>query len=398
MARLAILATHPIQYHVPWFQHLARESGLAVRVFYLWDFGVTEQVDTAGFQRAFKWDVPLLEGYEFEFVRNRSKRPGTDHFWGLNNPELLARVARFQPDAVLLFGYNFASLMHFLWRWDRGRAPLLFRGDSHRLVPAGGAREWLRRQAIAAVFRRFCAFLYVGRANRDYFRLHGVATDALHFAPHAVDNARFTGAAEAARRDAKVWKRELGIAEGNRVILFAGKYEAKKRPLDLLRAFLQAGLADVSLLFVGSGPLEQELRALAAGSEAVRFAPFQNQSLMPRAYAAADVFVLPSHGSGETWGLAVNEAMCLALPVIASSHVGCVADLVHHRRNGLVFPAGDVAALAACLGEAFADAARLRAWGEASREIIAGYGYRQVTEGLLAALEHCGVATGAGAA
>lgn len=398
MARLAILATHPIQYHVPWFQHLARESGLAVRVFYLWDFGVNEQVDTTGFQRAFKWDVPLLEGYEFEFVRNRSSRPGTDHFRGLSNPELLASVARFRPDAVLLFGYNFASLMNFLWRWDRDRAPLLFRGDSHRLVPARGAKEWLRRKAIAAVFRRFRAFLYVGRANYEYFRMHGVDPGALYFAPHAVDNARFIGATDAARRDAMEWKRELGIPQGHRVVLFAGKFEAKKRPLDLLRAFLQAGLADVSLLFVGSGALEPELRALAMGSEAVRFAPFQNQSLMPRTYAAADVFVLPSYGSGETWGLSVNEAMCLALPVIASSHVGCVADLVHHQRNGLVFPAGDVAALAGCLREAFADAVRLRAWGAASREIISGYSYRQVTEGLLAALAHCGVATAAGAA
>ena len=391
MARLAIVATHPIQYHVPWYQYLVREPGLSIRVFYLWDFGVTEQVDSTGFQRAFKWDVPLLAGYEFEFVPNRSARPGTSHFWGLRNPGLLACVSRFEPDAVLLSGYNFASLMNFVWRWDRGTAPLLFRGDSHRLLPGSGFKEWLRRKAIAAVFRRFSGFLYVGRANHDYFRMHGVDPDTLFFAPHAVDNARFIEGAEAGRRDALAWKRELGIPEGNRVVLFAGKFEAKKRPLDLLRAFLQAGIEGVSLLFVGSGPLEQELRELAKGKASVRFAPFQNQSLMPRTYGIADVFVLPSYGSGETWGLAVNEAMCLSLPIIASSHVGCVADLVHHKGNGLVFPAGDVDALAGCLREAFADTSRLRAWGESSRQIIDGYSYRQVTEGLLLALKHCGV-------
>lgn len=392
MTRLAILATHPIQYHVPWYQYLVRESGLSVKVFYLWDFGVTEQVDKMGFQRAFKWDVPMLGGYDFEFVENRSASPGTSHFWGLRNPGLLKRVAHFKPDAVLLHGYNFASLMNFVWRWDRSAAPLLFRGDSHRLFPGSGFKEWLRRKAISAVFGRFSAFLYVGRANYDYFRLHGVEPGELFFAPHAVDNVRFIAAAGAARRAAQAWKAELGIPPQDKVVLFAGKFEPKKRPLDLVRAFLKLGSKDASLLLVGSGPLEQEMRALAEGNGSVRFAPFQNQTLMPRTYAAGDVFVLPSYGSGETWGLAVNEAMCLSLPVIASSHVGCVKDLVHSNRNGLVFPAGNVEALAGCLSEALVDAARLRAWGEASREIIAGYSYKQVTEGLLLALRHSRIA------
>lgn len=386
MTRLAILATHPIQYHVPWFQHLVRESGLMVKVFYLWDFGITEQVDRAGFQRAFKWDVPLLEGYDFEFVPNTSVHPGTDHFGGLRNPGLIGRVERFKPDAVLLFGYNFASLMGFIWRWNRAAAPLLFRGDSHRLFPDSGLKEWLRRKVISTVFRRFAAFLYVGQANREYFKLHGVDSSALFFAPHAVDNTRFIAGAGSARETALAWKKELGIPERHRVVLFAGKFESKKRPQDLLRAFVQAGLEDVTLLLVGSGPLERELQQEAGTHPAIRFAPFQNQSLMPRTYAAADLFVLPSFGSGETWGLAVNEAMCLSLPVIASSHVGCVADLVRHGHNGLVFPAGDVGALAGCLMEAFVDPDRLRRWGRAGLEIIAGYGYRQVTDGLLCAL------------
>ena len=46
----------------------------------------------------------------------------------------------------------------------------------------------------------------------------------------------------------------------------------------------------------------------------------------PRAYAAADVFVLPSK-LHETWGLVVNEAMNFALPVIVSHKVGCAADI-----------------------------------------------------------------------
>jgi glycosyltransferase involved in cell wall biosynthesis len=108
---------------------------------------------------------------------------------------------------------------------------------------------------------------------------------------------------------------------------------------------------------------------------------------MPRTYAIADLVVLPSYGSWETWGLAINEAMCMSRPAIASTHVGCAADLIDPYRNGLIFPAGDVSALAACLKEAFSDRERLQMWGEESRKIVTNYSYTQTTQGLQAALQ-----------
>lgn len=383
--KLAVVATHPIQYNAPWFRHLSRE--LELRVFYLWDFGVTSQVDR-GFGEAIKWDVPLLSGYEHEFVPNTSRQPGTHRFRGLKNPDLKRRVSAYDPSAVLLMGYNYESFYRFLLGWGRGRAPLLFRGDSHRIVQRGGLNELARRRFIGRVFKRFRAFLYVGSANQSYFEYHGVPSRKLFFAPHAVDNEYFNSSRPRAESAALTWRRELGIPEEHAVAVFAGKFEAKKRPLDLLEAFVRARPERATLLFVGAGHLEEELRSRAAGHENIRFAPFQNQSLMPRTYAAADVLVLPSFGPGETWGLAVNEAMCLGRPVVVSDHVGCAQDLVAPWKNGLVFPAGDVDALAGCLNEALGDRARLREWGEESRNIVSRYSYRQTTEGLKAALAH----------
>ncbi len=91
------------------------------------------------------------------------------------------------------------------------------------------------------------------------------------------------------------------------------------------------------------------LRASAVGVPHVYFAGFQNQSQMPRTYAAGDLLVLPSHGGGETWGLCVNEAMCLGRPAIVSNHVGCGPDLIRPGETGWVFEAGRVDALAAAL-------------------------------------------------
>jgi glycosyltransferase involved in cell wall biosynthesis len=384
MKRLAIITSHPIQYYAPWFRYLSSQGLLDFRVFYLWDFGVKQQTDP-GFQRVIEWDIPILEGYEYEFVPNLSDRPGTQHFWGLQNPSLIQQVRGYQPDAVFLMNYNYASLYHFLWHWRE--TPLLFRGDSHRLVPQQGLKVWLKQQWIAQIFRRFAACLFVGKANYHYFRSHQVPPERLFFSPHAVDNDRFFQQSTTATSEAMVWKQELGIPSHHSVILFAGKLIGKKRPLDLLQAFLQAKLFNTSLLFVGNGELEAELKSRSAEHPHVYFAPFQNQRQMPRTYAIADLVVLPSFGSGETWGLAINEAMCLSKPVLVSDHVGCAGDLVHPGRNGLIFPAGNIEALAESLQMALADHDRLLKWGEESRQFISHYSYAQTTSGLLQAID-----------
>lgn len=384
--RLAVIISHPIQYFSPWFQFLAAQGWLDLRVFYLWTGGGTTQLDH-GFGKPVKWDIPLLEGYAHEFVPNQARKPGARSFFELNNPELPGRVSQFKPDAALLFGYNYLTQMRFLFSRTGREIPLIFRGDSHRLVPARGWRAGLRRRWISMVYRRCAAFLPVGQANRDYFRQHGVPEEKLFFAPHAVDNERFLGEAATAATAAADWKRTLGIGPEQRVILFAGKFEPKKRPRDLVAAFKQADLKNTTLLLVGNGEQEADLRRDAAPHPHIVFAPFQNQTQMPRTYAAGDIFVLPSFGGGETWGLAVNEAMCLSRPVIVSSHVGCGPDLVRPRVNGLIFPAGDIAALAGALREALADPERLHAWGRQSREIIQGYDYAHAAAGLRAAME-----------
>lgn len=381
--KLAIITSHPVQYYAPWFQYLAQESGLFIRVFYLWDFGVTRQVD-AGFQQLVQWDVPLLSGYDYEFVANTSEDPGTKHFRGLRNPQLTERVKAFNPDAVLMIGYNYESLYRFLWNWRREKAPLIFRGDSHRLIARRGIKEWLRRQFLTTIFRRFSACLYVGKANSRYFRHHGVPDDNLFFAPHSVNNDWFIAQQQLANKQADRWKQELGIPATHHVVLFAGKFEEKKKPIDLLQAFINAKLERVILLFVGAGPLEAEMRKQAGQRKDILFAPFQNQSRMPMVFTVGDIFVLPS--ISETWGLVINEAMCMSRPAIVSSHVGCAEDLVRHGKNGLIFPAGDIDALTQCLKDAFSDPVRLHDWGRESQKIVQDYSYAQATKGLKQAL------------
>ncbi|MCP9849792.1 glycosyltransferase family 4 protein [Cyanobium sp. Morenito 9A2] len=387
MSRLAIVVSHPIQYYAPWFAWLAAEPDLAIEVFHLWDFGVERRHDH-GFGRALQWDLNLLEGYPSRFVANAAADPGTHHFGGLHNPSLVPEVLAWRPDALLLFGYGWRSHVSLLLDPRLRRIPILFRGDSHDLAAQGGWRPALARLLRRLLFRRLAAALAVGSANTAWLRASGVPMNRIVNAPHAVDNARFQAAAPAAERDALAWRGELGIPPEAPVVLFAGKFEPKKQPLELLAAFAALNHPNAVLLLVGDGVLERPLREAAATLPPGRvvIAGFQNQSAMPRTYATGDLFVLPSLGNGETWGLAVNEAMNLARPALVSSHVGGGPDLVRTGVNGWLVPAGDRTALGAALAEALADPVRLRALGQAARDHIAGFSYGAATAALRRAL------------
>jgi len=106
--------SHPTQYYSPWFRSLTQETALIIRVFYLWNFGVTAQHD-AQFARTFQWDVDLLSGYAHEFVPNVAADPGAHHFGGLRNPTLTERLTAWRPDVLLLFGYKYASHLRSLF-------------------------------------------------------------------------------------------------------------------------------------------------------------------------------------------------------------------------------------------------------------------------------------------
>ncbi len=385
MPRLAIVLSHPVQYYSPWFRWLRTHPGGELKVFYLWQFGVTAHRDPQ-FEATFSWDVDLLGGYDSEFVPNVARDPGTHHFRGLNNPTLCARLAAWRPAAVLLFGYNWWSHQRVIWWARRQGVPLLFRGDSHLLGRA--ALPFARGFLLRLLYRQFAAITYVGAANRDYFRTLGVPEKKLFFAPHAVDATHFSGTDPVLRSKREAGRAELGLV-GKRVVLFAGKFIDRKQPVELLQAFLQIATPADALVFVGDGAEKARLTALAAAQPAacVRFLPFANQTEMPARYLLADIFALPSRGHYETWGLAVNEAMHLGVPCLVSDLVGCQRDLVRSGETGWVFPAADPGALAATLQAALRTSTEeLAQLSRNALATVAGYTYQQTSEGLRQAL------------
>jgi glycosyltransferase involved in cell wall biosynthesis len=341
LIKVAFIVSHPIQYYAPLYRRLEKRDDLAIKVFFTWHSG-NKAVHDRGFGKEFAWDIPLTDGYDFESVPNTARTPGTHHFWGLRNPSLVQTVLDWKPDAVHVTGYAYASHLFALRALHQRGVPTLFRGDSHLLDGSGTSWRWmLKRSLLKAIFKWPSAFLFVGKANREYYRAFGVPESKLFYCPHSIETERFTHLEAEFERQAGVWRKEIGIGANQKVLLFAGKFEDKKRPLPLMRAMLDFPDKNVTLIMVGDGECGPEVRRLAEKyPERFRVLPFQNQSRMPLAYRLGDMIVLPS-AYGETWGLAVNEAMACGRPILASDKVGCQKDVIQQGVNGDVFKTGD---------------------------------------------------------
>ncbi len=338
--RIAFVVSHPIQYVVPLYQRLGRRDDVELKVFFTWHAGM-RAVEDRGFRRPIAWDIPLTQGYGYELVPNVSADPGTHAFFGLRNPSLVDRVVAWRPEVVHVSGWAWLSHVQALHGLHRRGVRTLFFGDSHLLdAQPSGPRWWIKQSLLRRVFSWADGFLVVGSANRAYYERFGVAPTRLHPCPHSIDVGRFAEPAASLEQEAARWRRELGIAPGQTVLLYAGKFEPKKRPAELMRAVARRREPGLVLVLVGGGELQAEVDAIAAADPSrFRVLPFQNQSRMPAVYRLGDIFVLPS-AYGESWGLAVNEALACGRPVVVSDRVGCAADVLDPT-CGRIFPWND---------------------------------------------------------
>lgn len=374
-SRLLIFVSHPIQYFVPLFRELARRDDISLLVLYRSRAGLEKYFDE-GFQREIEWDIPLLEGYRYQFLRSVGGALWLDY-------TVLREVGRFDPQVVLVHGYSSPLNLAVMGLAQLSGRRVLMRGDT-RLMPYHSGSP-LKRRLKKLIFRLVDGCVSVGSENRKYYESLGVRRDDIYFAPFSVDNAAFD--LGIGREPARVGQREAwGIEPDSKVILFASKLVGRKRAADLLAAMevVTRTNDDVVLVIAGTGPEEEALRAMAA-TVPVRtiFAGFRNQSEMPALLAASDIFVLPSED--EPWGLIVNEAMAAGLPIVVSDDVGAAPDLVAGKGTGIVYPAGDVDQLVAALDLLLKSPDMREDMGRNARNFIRNWDVAPSAEGIVTA-------------
>jgi glycosyltransferase involved in cell wall biosynthesis len=201
-------------------------------------------------------------------------------------------------------------------------------------------RRW--KEAVKArILPAADGILTAGDDGRSFARRYGVSDDRIHHVPHVVDFERLARGARLAPGERDRLRAELGVR--GVTFVYVGRLWAGKGLTYLLEAFgglQQRDVGEVSLLLVGDGRDEDELRARARaqGLRNVVFCGFQGDDVLPRLYAASDVFVFPT--LGDPFGMVVLEAMACGLPVVATTAAGEISDRVAEGVNGFVVAPG----------------------------------------------------------
>jgi len=388
MVKLAYLVSHPIQYQAPLLRLLAQEPQVHLKVFF--GTNTAEGFRDSGFGTAVKWDVPLLEGYDHEFLPGLASREVTSIRplnWGIGR-----RLRQGAFDVLWVHGYTRLVSLSAIFAAKRLGIKVMVRDEANGGTPGRSmARNAATRLFYAMLAQLADAFLAIGTLNCEYYRRLGIPADRIFSVPYAVNNAFFRERAIDAGRRREEFRRELGLMAGRPVILFAGKLVPRKGPMLLAEAYKQLSRDGCSepkpyLLFAGDGELREAIEQMAVDLDrrSMRVLGFTNQTQLPALYDLCDLFVLPS--VYEPWGLVVNEVMNAGRPVIVSDRVGCWPDLVKPDVNGGVFPAGNAQALAGVMARVLADRDALLRMGEASRSLIERWSFNEDLAGIRSAL------------
>ncbi|MGB3904053.1 MAG: glycosyltransferase family 4 protein [Anaerolineae bacterium] len=374
-----VMLMHDIMapYRLALFQRLSQSPGLDLCVYFMRESAANRRwrVDHT---HQFKHKV--LPGIALNFK-------GPDLFTYIINPSVPLELLRNQYDAVVAHGWlNFASQAAFLTCKAGGIPYVLWAGST---INEPSWRRTVSLPLVKLMLRGADACISYGTRSKEYLIHLGAAEEKIFIAINTVDIDHFRRGSTLSSAERAALKRELGV-EGRKVILYTGQLIERKGLRYLIEAYglLRGERPDVSLLVVGYGPQEKELKELCAeqGTEDVHFIGHLDVNEIPRYYGISDLYVLPS--TEEVWGLVVNEAMACSLPVITTQRVGASADLVEDGVNGFVVREADARQLFEAMKRSVQDAELRRRMADASWERIRRFGLEASVEGFLSAIEY----------
>jgi glycosyltransferase involved in cell wall biosynthesis len=325
--RCAIVPPVPVPYREPLFARLAERGRITPRVIYL-----------AGGQPG--WDMradwfSAGAGYDFEVLRSWQRRRAG------RTPQMLARglggaLQRFGPDVVVSSEYGPATWRAMAWCRRSGR----------RLVVMSELTPWsdemlsrLQLRVHRLLAPRVDGFVVFSSQGVERLRRMGVDPARVEVSVQSADLEAFRGLAAERHTSSRPVR-----------VLSVGRLVPDKNLALLIEAFAECGFTagEAELELCGTGPLEGELRALAARLDVpVTFRGYVKPEALPEVYAAADVLAVVS--TYEPFGVTVREAAATGLPVICTERAGAAGDVAVDGENALVVDPSDRSAIAGAL-------------------------------------------------
>ena len=239
--------------------------------------------------------------------------------------------------------------------------------------------------ATSATLRGASGIIVVGRTILSEVMKFASPTTNVKVIPNAVDIRRFTP-----ELGSDSLKRSLNIADNHKIILSVGSLIPRKGHQYLFQALalVLKDYSSCSLVIVGEGPLHYRLKQLTSDlriADRVKFVGAVEDSILPRYYEMADVFVMPSISEGHC--VAILEAMASGKPVVASD-IPANRESIVQGKTGFLVAVANPKALAESIVELLRDDRLRRRLGRCARtKAVREFGWKRRVNSLIAFYE-----------
>lgn len=346
-ASVAIVISHPIQHFCPQYSSYAKYQSFSIKVFFASTLGLIAFEDK-DFKQKIRWGNIQVEEFDHVFLNGRTSLPISPKLDALSLEE---ELTNYNPDVVLVSGY-FQKFQRRAYNWARKNKKLIFYiSDAERIQKRPFWKEALKFIFLRNYFKSINRFLTVGNSNEHYYQFYGVHIEKMTRVGFSIDVALYKNAFEEYKHHRTSVRNKLGIEKNIIVLSVVGKLIKHKRQLDLIKSLIlleQLTSQEFHLLVIGSGEQKNVLEAFALKlcKNKVHFIGFVAPEQLPPFYAATDIYIHPSEV--EPHSLAISEAIFMGCPVITSNRCGSYGptDDVQIGRNGYIYPASDINALA----------------------------------------------------
>lgn len=268
---------------------------------------------------------------------------------------------------------NLAYWSAWFWAWKQ-RIPF---GSIMESTEYDHKRQWFKEK-IKSLFFANCQFIFAaGSLHKEYVEKLGVLSNNIHIigGVGGVNTDIYECFRKKLIGHTKVDLQKKLHLPKKKYIIYVGRFSPEKNLYKLLEAYAEFKHTSPNwgLLLVGSGPQEQEIREYISRYKIsdIILPGFVQQKELPLYYLVSDVFILPS--ISEPWGLVVDEAMTLGLPVLVSIRCGCVAELVQNGRNGYCFNPINITEISSLIKKIATKDSLRKYMGKQSRMIISQY-------------------------
>jgi len=332
---ISIFSSHPVQYHSPLFNELAKSPNFKFKILYFSNHGAKISYDK-DFNKEFKWNNFLLNKHEHYFLNKYNyQNPIINFFYYLY--KIINHIKN--SDAIIIFGWNRSYYLFAVFFSFFLSVPIVLLSEENLIKKENFLKKIFKKIIFFIFFKIFDFFISIGTNNTNFYISHGVAKNKIHQTFYTIDTNFFKYSIKDNLFEFNI-KKKYNIKKKDFVFIWVGKFIERKNPFEAIKAFQLLKKKNLHLLMVGSGKLLESCKIYIKKKNIknINLVGFKNQNQLINFYRISHCLILSS--KHETWGLVLNEAMSVGLPCIATTSCGATKDLIKSNYNGYVYQSG----------------------------------------------------------